>query len=419
MKNEPKVNLVEVLKGVVDAKNMDDSVVIGALKQALIQAARKYLHIEKKIEVDIDTESNEVHVMLRVEVVDDFPDYDPNMTAEEVEAMDEGYMLVPEAQEFNEAAQAGDMLEIEIPVTAFGRQAIQTAKQLLTQHIRDAERQKIMDTYRGRIGTMVSGEVLRLEGRNVIVSLGKQTEAVLPPREQISRERLAQGASIKAVIARVEESTKNGAQVVLSRASGDFLKELFRQEVPEIYEGTVEIKGVAREPGLRAKIAVYSRDEHVDPVGACVGMKGARVQTIVRELGNERIDIVHWNPDLDVFIQRSLAPANIVKMSEVPGTRRVVVVINDENLAQAIGKNGQNVKLASQLVERDLDVFGEKEWSEKDEAAKAQVMTPRPNEVNRFAQMRADNLFAKNETETAEAESAEVEATESEEKTEA
>lgn len=419
MKNEPKVNLVEVLKGVVDAKNMDDSVVIGALKQALIQAARKYLHIEKKIEVDIDTESNEVHVMLRVEVVEDFPDYDPNMTAEEVEAMDEGYMLVPEAQEFNEAAQAGDMLEIEIPVTAFGRQAIQTAKQLLTQHIRDAERQKIMDTYRGRIGTMVSGEVLRLEGRNVIVSLGKQTEAVLPPREQISRERLAQGASIKAVIARVEESTKNGAQVVLSRASGDFLKELFRQEVPEIYEGTVEIKGVAREPGLRAKIAVYSRDEHVDPVGACVGMKGARVQTIVRELGNERIDIVHWNPDLDVFIQRSLAPANIVKMSEVPGTRRVVVVINDENLAQAIGKNGQNVKLASQLVERDLDVFGEKEWSEKDEAAKAQVMTPRPNEVNRFAQMRADNLFAKNETETAEAESAEVEATESEEKTEA
>lgn len=423
MKNEPKVNLVEVLKGVVDAKNMDDTVVIGALKQALIQAARKYLHIEKKIEVDIDTESNEVHVMLRVEVVDDFPDYDPEMTAEQVEAMDECYMLVPEAQEFNEAAQAGDMLEIEIPVTAFGRQAIQTAKQLLTQHIRDAERQKIMDTYRGRIGTMVSGEVLRLEGRNIIVSLGKQTEAVLPPREQISRERLAQGASLKAVIARVEESAKNGAQVVLSRASGDFLKELFRQEVPEIYEGTVEIKGVAREPGLRAKIAVYSRDEHVDPVGACVGMKGARVQTIVRELGNERIDIVHWNSDLDVFIQRSLAPANIVKMSEVQGTRRVVVVINDENLAQAIGKNGQNVKLASQLVERDLDVFGEKEWSEKDEAAKAQVMTPRPNELNRYAQMKADNLFAKNEEVSADVESAEVDsvdvnAVENEEQTE-
>jgi N utilization substance protein A len=358
-KNEPKVNLVEVLKEVMEAKNMDDEIIEGALKQALISAARKYLHIDKKIEVDIDKETNDIHVFLRVEVVDDYPDYDPNMTAEEVEAMDEGYMLVPEAQEYNEDAQPGDFLEMEVPTTSFGRQAIQTAKQLLTQQIRDAERLKIMNTYRGRVGTMISGEVLRLEGRNVIVSLGKQTEAMIPPREQIGHERLVQGQSVKAVIARVEESAKNGAQVILSRASGEFLKELFRQEVPEIYEGSVEIKGVAREPGYRAKIAVYSRDEKIDPVGACVGMKGARVQTIVRELGNERIDIVHWNENLDVFITRALSPANVVKLTEVPGTRRVVVVINDDNLAQAIGKNGQNVKLASQLVERDLDVFGE------------------------------------------------------------
>ena len=359
---EPKVNLVEVLKEVMDAKNMDDSVIEGALKQALISAARKYLHIDKKIEVDIDKETNEIHVFLRVEVVDDYPDYDPNMTAEEVEEMDEGYMLVAEAQEYNEDAQPGDFLEMEVPTTSFGRQAIQTAKQLLTQQIRDAERQKITDTYRGRIGTMISGEVLRLEGRNVIVSLGKQTEAMIPPREQIGHERLVQGQSVKAVIARVEDSAKNGAQVVLSRASGDFLKELFRQEVPEIYDGSVEIKG-------------------------------ARVQTIVRELGNERIDIVHWNPNMDVFITRALAPANVVKLSEVPGTRRVVVVINDDNLAQAIGKNGQNVKLASQLVERDLDVFGEKEWSEKDDEAKALVLAPRPQELRRAAARKADALF--------------------------
>ncbi|MCR5378221.1 MAG: transcription termination factor NusA [Fibrobacter sp.] len=393
-KNEPKVNLLEVLKGVVEAKNMDDSVILNALRQALISAARKYLHIDKKIEVDIDTEKNDIHVFLRVEVVDDFPDYDPSMTADEVEKLDEGYMLVDEAREFNEEAQAGDVLEMEVPTTAFGRQAIQTAKQLLTQQIRDAERQKVMDTYRGRIGTMISGEVLRLEGRNVIVSLGKQTEAVIPPREQIGHERLVQGQSVKAVIARVEDSLKSGAQVVLSRASGDFLKELFRQEVPEIYENTVEIKGVAREPGYRAKIAVYSRDEKIDPVGACVGMKGARVQTIVRELGNERIDIVHWNPDLDVFITRALSPANVVKLTEVPGTQRTVVVINDENLAQAIGKNGQNVKLAAQLVGRDLDVFGEKEWSEKDEDAKAQVLAPRPQELRRNALHKAESLFA-------------------------
>ena len=393
-KNEPKVNLVEVLKEVMEAKNMDDEIIEGALKQALISAARKYLHIDKKIEVDIDKETNDIHVFLRVEVVDDYPDYDPNMTAEEVEEMDEGYMLVPEAQEYNEDAQPGDFLEMEVPTTSFGRQAIQTAKQLLTQQIRDAERLKIMNTYRGRVGTMISGEVLRLEGRNVIVSLGKQTEAMIPPREQIGHERLVQVQSVKAVIARVEESAKNGAQVILSRASGDFLKELFRQEVPEIYEGSVEIKGVAREPGYRAKIAVYSRDEKIDPVGACVGMKGARVQTIVRELGNERIDIVHWNENLDVFITRALSPANVVKLSEVPGTRRVVVVINDDNLAQAIGKNGQNVKLASQLVERDLDVFGEKEWSEKDDEAKAQVLAPRPQELRRNAAQKVEALFA-------------------------
>jgi len=393
-KNEPKVNLVEVLKEVMDAKNMDDSVIEGALKQALISAARKYLHIEKKIEVDIDKETNEIHVFLRVEVVDDYPDYDPNMTADEVEEMDEGYMLVAEAQEYNEDAQPGDFLEMEVPTSAFGRQAIQTAKQLLTQQIRDAERQKIMDTYRGRIGSMISGEVLRLEGRNVIVSLGKQTEAVIPPREQIGHERLVQGKSVKAVIARVEESAKNGAQVILSRASGEFLKELFRQEVPEIYEGSVEIKGVAREPGFRAKIAVYSRDEKIDPVGACVGMKGARVQTIVRELGNERIDIVQWSPDVETFITRALAPANVVMLNAVQGTSRVVVVINDDNLAQAIGKNGQNVKLASQLVERDLDVFGEKEWSEKDSEAKAQVLAPRPQELRHSALQKAESLFA-------------------------
>ena len=408
MKNEPKVNLLEALKAVVDAKNMDDSVVLNALKQALISAAKKYLHVDKKIDVEID--ENEVHVFLRAKVVDDYPDYDPNMTAEEVEKMDEEYMLVPEAQEFDEDAQPGDLLEMEVPTTTFGRQAIQTAKQLLTQQIRDAERQKILDTYKGRIGSMISGEVLRLEGRNVIVSLGKQTEAVIPPREQISHERLVQGQSVKAVIARVEESSKNGAQVVLSRASGDFLKELFRQEVPEIYEGSVEVKGVAREPGYRAKIAVYSRDEKIDPVGACVGMKGARVQTIVRELGNERIDIVHWSADQDVFIARALAPANIVKLIEVPGTQRVVVIINDdsdENLAQAIGKNGRNVKLAATLVGRDLDVFGEKEWSEKNEAEKNEVMTPREQELRRTAH-RAESLFANvNPEETAEDSSSE------------
>lgn len=393
MKTEPKANLLDVLKGIVDAKDMDDVTVQNALKEALVTAARKYLHIDKKIDVDIDVETNEIHMYLRVNVVDDYPDYDPDMSADEVEELDKGYMLVPEAQEFNEDAQVGDTLEMEIPIASFGRQAIQTAKQLLNQQIRDAESKKIIDTYRSRIGSMINGEVLRLEQRSIIVKLGKQTEAKIPEKEQIKRERWEQGNSIKAVIESVDDKPKDGIQIILSRASGNFLKELFRNEVPEIYDGSVEIKGVAREPGFRAKIAVYSRDEKIDPVGACVGMKGARVQTIVRELGNERIDIVQWNPDLDVFIQRALAPANVVKLIHVPNTKRTVVIINDENadaLNLAIGRNGQNIKLAAQLVERNLDVFGEKEWSEKDDEDKAKITQPSAADLNPKQQSAAD-----------------------------
>lgn len=387
MKNEPKINLLEALKSIVDDKNVDDAIVVESLKEALISAARKYLQINKHIDVDIDTETNEIRVFLRVEVVDDYPDYDTEMTAEEVQTFDENYMLVDEALDFNEDAQAGDLLEMEVPVSAFGRQAIQTAKQFLIQRIRDAERNKVFETYRDRIGSMINGEVVRIENKNFIVSIGRQTEAVLPFKEQIGKERFNQGSSIKAVIADVTDSAKGGAQVILSRANGMFLSELFRQEVPEIYEGTVEIKGVARDPGFRAKISVFSRDERIDPVGACVGMKGGRVQAIVRELANERIDIVHWDPDLITFIRRSLAPANIVKFFEIDGTRRVVIVVADEDLAQAIGRNGQNVRLASQLVARDLDVFGEKEWSEKSDEEKQKVLTPRGGDAQKVSSM--------------------------------
>jgi len=387
MKNEPKINLLEALKSIVDDKNVDDAIVVESLKEALISAARKYLQINKHIDVDIDTETNEIRVFLRVEVVDDYPDYDTEMTAEEVQTFDENYMLVDEALDFNEDAQAGDLLEMEVPVSAFGRQAIQTAKQFLIQRIRDAERNKVFETYRDRIGSMINGEVVRIENKNFIVSIGRQTEAVLPFKEQIGKERFNQGSSIKAVIADVTDSAKGGAQVILSRANGMFLTELFRQEVPEIYEGTVEVKGVARDPGFRAKISVFSRDERIDPVGACVGMKGGRVQAIVRELANERIDIVHWDPDLITFIRRSLAPANIVKFFEIDGTRRVVIVVADEDLAQAIGRNGQNVRLASQLVARDLDVFGEKEWSEKSDEEKQKVLTPRGGDAQKIPGM--------------------------------
>ncbi len=388
---EPKINLIEALKAVVDVKNIDDSVVEGALKDALITAARKYLNIDKHFDVHIDKETNEISIALVVDIVDDYPDYDPSLDAAAVQEMDEHYMLVEQARDVNPDVQAGDHLEMELPVSAFGRQAIQTAKQFLIQHIRDAERSKIVETYRDRIGSIVNGEVLRVESRNAIVSIGRQTEAVLPFKEQLPKERFQQGSSVKAVIKAVAESAKNGAQVVLSRTSEMFLYELFRQEVPEIFDGSVEIKGVVRDAGYRAKISVVAHDARIDPVGACVGMKGARVQAIVRELGNERIDIVHWDPDLITFIRHALSPANIVKYFEVPGTCRVVVIIADEDLAQAIGRNGQNVKLASLLVEHDLDVFGEKEWSEKSDEERQRITTARPSEIAKANELRSED----------------------------
>ncbi|MEE3339441.1 MAG: transcription termination factor NusA [Hallerella sp.] len=387
---EPQINLIEALKTVVDTKNIDNSIVEGALKDALITAARKYLNIDKHFDVKIDSETNEISIALVVDIVDDYPDYDPSLDAETVQEMDEHYMLVEQARDLNPDVQPGDHLEMELPVSAFGRQAIQTAKQFLIQRIRDAERSKIVDTYRDRIGSIVNGEVLRIESRNAIVSIGRQTEAVLPFKEQLPKERFAQGSSVKAVIKAVTDSAKNGAQVILSRTSEMFLYELFRQEVPEIFDGSVEIRGVVRDPGFRAKISVAARDARIDPVGACVGMKGARVQAVVRELGNERIDIVHWDPDLITFVRHALSPANIVKYFEVPGSLRLVIVIADEDLAQAIGRNGQNVKLASQLVEHELDVFGEKEWSEKSDEDKQKILTARPSEIAKAEAFRAN-----------------------------
>ena len=389
-KQDKKENLLEALKTVITEKNMDDETVIRILKESLISAAKKYLDIDKRIEVDIDTETNEVHVFLRVEVVDDFPDYeiDPNMdrdeAAKELAKFDEGYMLVDEALDYTEDAKAGLFLEMEVPIEAFGRQAIQNAKQLLMQSMRDAERARIKSIFASRVGTLISGEVMRLEGPNIIVNLGA-TEAILPVKEQIRKEKWSQGDSVKAVILKIDENAKVGSpMVILSRTSPKFLKALFRQEVPEIFDGSVEIKNVVRDPGFRAKLAVYARDEHIDPVGACVGMKGARVQAIVRELANERVDIVVWNEDSEVYIRRALAPANIIKLIEVPNSHRTVTIIADEDLAQAIGKNGQNVRLASMLVERNLDVFGENEWMAKSEEEKAKITHPTNRDVKEY-----------------------------------
>ncbi len=367
--------LFESLKQVAKDKHIGAEIIVDSLKEALITAARKYTGIHKRFEVDIDEENHDISVTLSVEVVDDYPDYPEDATAEEVAKFDEGFMLLDEALDYNEEVEIGDLLEIAIPIDGFGRMAIQTAKQILMQKIRESERKRIMDDYEGRIGTIVSGEVQQVDRGNILVKLG-QTEAILPAREQIRKERYRQGDAIRAIIANVSDSAK-GAQVVLSRADNRFLAELFKIECPEIYDGIVEIRSVARDPGYRAKISVYSHDEKVDPVGACVGMKGNRVQAIVRELSNERIDIVEYASEFSTLLRRTLDPIEPRRIVEVEGTRRVVVILSDDEISQAIGKNRQNLKLCNQLLNRSLDLYTESEFAEKSEEEVNEILSPR------------------------------------------
>jgi transcription termination/antitermination protein NusA len=366
--------IFESLNLIAKTKNLGPEVVISTLQQSLINAAKKYLNLAKNIEAEIDKDSGEIHVFLRVNIVEDYPDVDPALTPEEVAAFDEKYMLIGEASEYNEDAVEGDYLEMEIPIENFGRAAIQSAKQILLQKVRDAERDKIFEDYQHRIGTLVSGTVQQVDRGNILVNLGK-TEGIIPLKEQIRKERYRQGDTIRAYIANVSTNTK-GPQILLSRTHPDFLAELFKLEVPEIYDAIVTIKAVSRDPGYRAKIAVSTKDDRIDPVGACVGMKGNRVQAIVRELSNERIDIIHWSDDPHTYIRRALSPANIKQITDI-GDGRVVVIVGDEDLSQAIGRGGQNVRLASKLIGKELDIYGQTEFGNMPPEEKELLLKPR------------------------------------------
>jgi N utilization substance protein A len=369
----------EALELLAKEKNVAIEEVFAAFKESLIQAARKYTKLHKNIEVDVDQDTEELKVVLRVEVVDDFPDYDPNLSAAEVEKLDEHYMLEEQAKEYHSEAEAGYMLEVELPFEHFGRLAIQEARQRLKQRVNDVERNRIFETYKNKVGTLINGQVLRIERNNAIISMGS-VEAALPNNERMSKDRWKIGQSVKAVISGVSKPSEGigalvkgvGAQVTLSRVSKEFLGELFKQEIPEVYDGTIEIKGIARIPGYRAKVSVFSRDDRVDPSGACIGIKGQRIQAITRELNNERIDVVHWDSDPDVYLRRALGAAgsiNIVKMFEVPGFSppRTVVIVGDEDVGIVIGDKGQSVRLTSMLLGKDICVFSESDWANHSE----------------------------------------------------
>ena len=341
-------NVLDALAMITREKNINREVVIESLIAGLQSAARKKLGAEAVIDARVDETTGMMTVEHVKVVVDNLMDEDAELTLEEAQ------------EEFGDDVQIGDELRWELPLEEFGRNAILVAKQILVQKVREAERYNIFDTYKDRVNEIITGTVQQIDRGNVLVNLGR-VEAMLPWREQIRGEKCHQGNTIRALIIEVLDNAK-GPQIILSRSHPEFLRILFAQEVPEIQEGIVEIKAVAREPGTRSKIAVVSHDDRVDAVGSCVGMKGSRVQAVTRELAGERIDIVPWSAEASLLISRALSPAEVSTIILHDDIREATVVVNDDQLSKAIGKEGKNVRLAAKLTEWKIDLVPAREY---------------------------------------------------------
>ncbi len=343
-------DIMEVITQITKDKNLDLDYVLDTVKEGLLSAAKKKWGHTDNVRVEIDRKENDLYMIATKVVVDEVKDY----TTE---------ILLEDAREIDSEAEIGDEMEIEIPFDEFGRGAIAATKLILVQRIREKEREQVYNEYSGRIGELVTGNVQQVDKGAILINLGRD-EAIVMQKEQIPRERYRQGDRIRCVILDVQRVLK-GPQVILSRADDSVLRRLYELEVPEIFEKIIEIKCMAREPGERAKIAVISHDARVDPVGACVGVKGVRVQAIVRELGNERIDIVHWDPEPEIFVTRALAPATVVQINTDVENKAMEVVVDDEKLSLAIGRNGQNARLAARLTGWKITIVSENEFLER------------------------------------------------------
>ena len=375
----PEINLTEMLRQAAREKDIDFERWVAALEDAMASAAKKQHRIKEPVRAHMDRETGKFEAFIVKQVVDEVADPAAEWSVEE-------------AQDHRPGAVAGDEILLPVSTEGLGRIAAQSAKQVLYQRVREAEREKIYNEYIDRVGEIVNGTVKRFERGDIIVDLGR-TEAIVPRDHQSRSERYSQGERIRAVIHEVHKQPK-GPQVVLSRTSKQLLIKLFEMEVPEIYDGTVVIKNAVRAAGERAKVAVYSRERDVDPVGACVGMKGSRVQAIIRELRGEKIDIIDFSEDLVTFAQSALAPAKITRVSvhHQGGTPHLDVIVEDEQLALAIGKRGQNVRLASELIGCRIDIKSESDVKGEVADALARLLqtelaaaTPPPDEEVDFS----------------------------------
>ena len=348
-----KLELLQIADAVAREKSIDRGIVIAAMEDAIAKAARSRYGSETDVHAEIDPKKGELRLARHMLVV------------EQVENS-ANQIGLDEARKHNPAAQIGDTIADTLPPLEFGRIAAQSAKQVIVQKVREAERDRQYQEYKDRIGDIVNGLVKRVEYGNVVVDLGRG-EAIVRRDEMLPRETFRNGDRIRAYVYDVRREVR-GPQIFLSRTHPQFMAKLFAQEVPEIYDGIVEIKAVARDPGSRAKIAVISRDSSVDPVGACVGMRGSRVQAVVNELQGEKIDIIPWSPDVATFVVNALAPAEVAKVVLDEERERISVVVPDPQLSLAIGRRGQNVRLASQLTGWDIDILTEQEESERRQA---------------------------------------------------
>ena len=345
-----RLELLQIADAVAREKSIDRQIVITAMEEAIQRAARSRYGAENEIRAEIDSKTGDIKIVRLLEVVETVED-------------DHIHIALEDAKRRNPEAQPGDFIAEPLPPIDFGRIAAQSAKQVIVQKVRDAERQRQYEEFQDRIGEIVHGSVKRVEYGNVIVDL-QRAEAIVRRDELLPREVFRTGDRVRAYIYDVRRETR-GPQIFLSRTNPDFMAKLFTQEVPEIYDGVVEIRAVARDPGSRAKIAVISNEGSIDPVGACVGMRGSRVQAVVNELQGEKIDIIQWSPDPATFIVNGLAPAEVAKVVLDEDDKRIEVVVPDDQLSLAIGRRGQNVRLASQLTGWDIDILTEQEESER------------------------------------------------------
>ena len=360
------VDILNAIRELTNSKQIDRSELHGLLTDGIQAALAKKHGPTVQAEVTIDDQKGGIRIVLLKDVVEEVTDPAKEISLEEARFEDPEF-------------QVGDIYEKAVDFNEFGRTAVQAAKQRIIQRVREGERSKIRDEFSSRVGDLLSGEVQQIERGKLVIMLNKfrEAEAIIPYREQNHREHFHQGDPLRAVLKKVEETPK-GPRLVLSRADSLFVRALFKLEVPEIQQGMVEIRASAREVGSRTKIAVFSRDDSVDPVGACVGLKGSRVQAVVNELGGERIDIVPWSADPERFAKLALAPARVARVFSDAATKTIQAIVDEDQLSLAIGRNGQNVRLASELTEWKIELYSSREWMER--GSDTPIFQPLPGE---------------------------------------